>query len=128
MGIVKRMGSTFLLGGMTGILGQIVLVACAAAGLEGIALPMTVLFVLGIIGCALVLAKVSDRLVASGSSVAFIAFFGMSIAMADAYRSVREAGGSRVAAFATTWRFFAMALVPGIVVAVGCGVIWALLA
>lgn len=128
MEIARGLALTFLLGGATGVAGQLLLLAFAALGADGLALVMGILFTMGAVGCIMFIAKASDKLKGTGSSVQFVAFYGLGIAMAQAYHASRSAGAEMPQAFASTWRFFAVALVPGIVVATAFGAAMNLLA
>lgn len=120
---MKRVALTFLIGGATGLAGQLLIVLYSALRLDGLALPMAVLLTFGVVGFAMVLARVSDKLERLNVSALLIAFYGLSIAMAQAYGTMRTGGMSVAKAFLGTWRFFAIALIPGIVVSVLMGVV-----
>ena len=127
-GLAKRLALTFLVGGASGIVGQALIVLYSSLGLEGLALPMAVLLTFGVFGLVMILTRVSTKMEKLGISALLIVFYGLSIAMAQAYGTMRSSGLSFARSFIGTWKFFAIALIPGIAIAVITGLIVGIIA
>ena len=111
----------FAYGGIVGIIGNAILTMMQVIGLNEQIAPLATLLTIGFIGCILFAANKGKRLTESPSSIGFLPFYGLGIAIAQTQWRSRLAGKDFLASFLTSWRSFFAATSIGIAISLVTG-------
>lgn len=110
-----------------GLVGNALYSIMFLAGIDGSLAPLATLLVLGIAGCVLFATGKGRKLTESRSSISFLPFYGLGVAIAQAQLSSRLAGNSFLTSFLKSWKAFFTATGIGIALSLATGFIVATL-
>lgn len=118
---------TFAVGGVIGLLANLLMYILASCGFSQLVVSIGTLFLLGLMGSILFACGFFERVFPKSSTTSFLPFSGLGPAMGEVYYDARKDGASIFVAALKAWKFFFIATGVGIAIAIVVGVVWELL-